>query len=201
MKKQPEITNATRSRIIDAFWILYKEKSIDKITVADITAITGNNRSTFYHYFQDVYDVLEQIEKDLLSEVSRDVQRFLTNKVFEEGRRDINILYSISMPIFKKNEDKIFTLVGKNGDPKFTDEFRSRMRGMLIMFWGLPKDTEHLDYLIDYTYSAMIGLMTKWYENGNDLNDEAFFKLAQDLLANGVLGYLQKQGKIKKIDV
>lgn len=42
---------------------------------------------------------------------------------------------------------------------------------------------------MEYTYSAMTGLMAKWYENGNDLTDDEFFKMAQGLVANGILGF------------
>lgn len=63
---------------------------------------------------------------------------------------------------------------------------------MLIHFWNLPEETKYLDYLMEYTYSAMIGLMAKWYENGNDLTNDEFLKMAQGLVANGVLGYLKK---------
>lgn len=192
MKKQPEVTAATRQKIMDAFWTIYKEKAIDKISVAEITRITGNNRGTFYHYFKDVYAVLEQIEDDLIKQVNMEVSAVLSDHSFEGSSRDINLLYSISMPIFKKHEEKIFTLLGKNGDPKFTSEFRESVRTMLIQFWNFPNETERLDYLMEYTYSAMIGLMAKWYENGNDLTDDEFFKMAQSLVANGVMGYLKE---------
>ena len=177
MQKQPEVTAATRKKIIDAFWTIYKEKPIDKISIAEISRITGNNRGTFYHYFKDVYAVLDQIEDDLMNQVTAEVKA----------------LYSITIPIFKKHGEKIFTLLGKNGDPQFTSRFRESSRALLIQFWNLSDQTEHLDYLIEYTYSVMIGLMAKWYENGNDLTDDEFFKMAQGLIANGVLGYLKKQ--------
>lgn len=191
MKKQPEVTAATRQKIMDAFWKLYKEKAIEKISIAEITKITGNNRGTFYHYFKDVYAVLEQIEADLIKQVNTEVNEALRNRSFESDTRDINVLYSISTPIFKRHEEKIFTLLGKNGDPKFTDEFRESIRAVMIRFWNLPNEMEHEDYLMEYAYSAMIGLMAKWYENGNDLTDDEFFRLAQGLVANGVLGYLK----------
>ena len=189
MKKQPEVTAATRQKIMDAFWTLYKEKAIDKISVAEITTITGNNRGTFYRYFKDVYAVLEQIEADLLRDVGGEVQHILSSHIFEDHLRDINLLYTMTIPIFKKHEEKIFTLLGKNGDPKFTSEFRKSIQSMLIKFWDFSDDTEHLDYLLEYTYSAMFRLMAKWYENGNDLTEDEFFKMAQGLVANGVLGH------------
>ena len=192
MKKQPEVTAATRQRLMDAFWMIYKTKAIDKISIGEITSATGNNRGTFYHYFKDVYEVLEQIENDLISQVHIEVTEALSNHTFEENSKDINVLYSISAPIFKRHEEKIFTLLGKNGDPQFICAFRDSFREMLIQFWSLPKETPHIDYLMEYTYSAMIGLMAKWYENGNDLTDDEFLKMAQSLVANGVLGYLNK---------
>ena len=155
--------------------------------------MTSNNRSTFYHYFKDVYAVLEQIENDLLKEVRTEVTNALKKQSLETGLIDINYLYSISIPIFKKHEEKIFTLLGRNGDPKFTNEFRENIRSTIIQFWNLSEKIEHLDYIIEFSYSAMIGLMAKWYENGNDLTDSDFFKMAQGLVANGLIGYLKNQ--------
>ena len=148
MKKQPEITAATRRKIMDAFWTLYKEKAIEKISIAEITRITGNNRGTFYHYFKDVYAVLEQIEADLLQQVNREVSEAFRNSPYAAGERDLDWLYSVSMPIFKRHEEKIFTLLGKNGDPKFTGVFRESIRAILIEFWNMPDGIEHLDYLM-----------------------------------------------------
>lgn len=60
---------STHQSLIDAFWELYTQKRIDKITVREITAKAGCNRGTFYEYFLDVYDVLEQIENGLIPEI------------------------------------------------------------------------------------------------------------------------------------
>ena len=191
MKKQPEITAATRRKIMDAFWTLYKEKAIEKISIAEITRITGNNRGTFYHYFKDVYAVLEQIEADLLQQVNREVSEAFRNSPYAAGERDLDWLYSVSMPIFKRHEEKIFTLLGKNGDPKFTGVFRESIRAILIEFWNMPDGIEHLDYLMEYAYSAMIGLMANCYQNAHDVTDDEFFRMAQGLVAKGILGYLE----------
>ncbi|MGN0158406.1 MAG: TetR/AcrR family transcriptional regulator [Brotaphodocola sp.] len=62
----------TKQKIIKAFWNLYREKSIDKITVKDITDACKIHRATFYLHFSDVYAVLEEMEEELLSEL-RDI--------------------------------------------------------------------------------------------------------------------------------
>ena len=192
MKKQPEVTAATRKNLMDAFWTIYKDKAIDKISISEITKITGNNRGTFYHYFKDIYEVLEQIEDDLIEKVRTDVIDALSKNSSGDSPRDVHALYTISMPIFRRYEEKIFTLLGKNGDPEFPGKFRENFRTLLIQFWDFPDQPEQLDYLMEFTYSAMIGLMSKWYENGNDMADDEFLKMAQGLVANGVLGFLAK---------
>lgn len=58
----------TKENIKSAFWNLYKEKQIGKITVSELCKIAGYHRSTFYEYYQDIYDVLEEIESELITE-------------------------------------------------------------------------------------------------------------------------------------
>ncbi len=59
----------TKQKIVKAFWKLYREKNIDKITVKDITDACKIHRATFYLHFADVYAVLEQMEEELLDEL------------------------------------------------------------------------------------------------------------------------------------
>lgn len=192
MKKQPEVTATTKRNIMNAFWSLYKEKRIDKITITEITNITGNNRVTFYHYFKDVYAVLEEIEDNLIKEIHKETIQILSNHYFEGNTRDVNSLYRLTFPIFKTYEEQIFTLLRRPENIKFAVEFKTTFKKLLIQFWNLPEDIKYIDYLMEFGYSAMIGLISKWYDNGNDLDDEEFLKMAQGLLANGFLGYINK---------
>ena len=47
MKKQPEVTEATKRKFTDKFCELYEKKPIDRITVREITESLHYNRSTF----------------------------------------------------------------------------------------------------------------------------------------------------------
>ncbi|MBQ8625170.1 MAG: TetR/AcrR family transcriptional regulator [Agathobacter sp.] len=49
MKKQPEITDATRQAFIDVFCEYYLERPIEKITVKEISEKAGYSRVTFYN--------------------------------------------------------------------------------------------------------------------------------------------------------
>ncbi len=67
MKKNPEITDATRNKLIQSFCTLYKEKPVSRITVKEITDLAGYNRSTFYQYFSDVFSLLEYVEDEMIA--------------------------------------------------------------------------------------------------------------------------------------
>lgn len=69
MKKQPQITEQTKANLKDAFWKLYTEKPIEKISIKEITDLAGYNRGTFYLYYKDVYDIFSQIEDELLDKI------------------------------------------------------------------------------------------------------------------------------------
>ena len=51
---------STKENIIEAFWKLYAEKPIEKITIQELMNKAGYHRSVFYVYFKDIYDLLEQ---------------------------------------------------------------------------------------------------------------------------------------------
>ncbi|MGG4471523.1 TetR/AcrR family transcriptional regulator [Paenibacillus alvei] len=73
MKKQDPRIQRTRQSIIDSFYKLAKHKNFEEISIADITEEAKINRSTFYYHFMDKYDLVDAIQKEVI-----------TNKVFKE---------------------------------------------------------------------------------------------------------------------
>ena len=51
----------TYGAIIDSFWMLLEEKSMDKISVKDVVEIAQINRNTFYYHFKDLYELLDTV--------------------------------------------------------------------------------------------------------------------------------------------
>lgn len=70
MKKQPKITEKTQKNLIDAFLSLNKEQEIQKITINNICKLANYNRSTFYQYFSDIYELRNFIENSLLNNLN-----------------------------------------------------------------------------------------------------------------------------------
>ena len=55
------MSSLTRQAIIDCTISLAEQKPIKKITVNDIVKGCGITRNTFYYYYHDIYDVLDQM--------------------------------------------------------------------------------------------------------------------------------------------
>ena len=51
----------TKSAIQSSFLKLLSEKPFNKITVRDIVEECGLTRNTFYYYYEDVYDIVDEI--------------------------------------------------------------------------------------------------------------------------------------------
>ena len=67
----------TRKHIVDSFLSLIPDKDWDKISVKELCAAADITRGTFYQYFTDIYDLMEQLETYLLDDISSRYEELL----------------------------------------------------------------------------------------------------------------------------
>ena len=185
MKKQPEITARTRENLIQAFWSLYCEKKIEHITVKEITDKAGYHRSTFYEYFVDIYDVLNQLEDALLEHSKMNVIKSL-----DAGSKD-DFTQKIAN-IYEEKGNYLSVLLGENGDPQFAQKMKSIMRPALSNALGLSEEDIHTSYIFEFGMSAIIGTITYWYNNKKELPAKELARLIRSMLETGVASEIQK---------
>jgi len=185
MNKRFEITAQTKQNLIDAFWSLYTEKRIEDITVKDITHKAGYNRGTFYKYFTSVYDVLEHIENSLIPSLDQ-----LPPVSTPSG--------SLGMPmdaffaLFNKNRQYYAVLLGESGDPAFASKLKNSIKPTIMrIFINEPTVARmELDYILEYTLSAMIGIMSYWFNQTDPIPNEKLHELIHRLMEQGVMRQL-----------
>lgn len=186
MSNRNEITIQTRQNLIDAFWVLYCEKRIEKISVKEITAKAGYNRSTFYEYFKDVYDVLEQIERSIIPTLDEIPPISIQTKMH-------GMPMDSFVALFQKNEKYYLILLGDHGDPGFASKLKNSLKPLILNeFSNKPNVNQiELDYVLEYTLSAMIGIMSYWFSQKNKLPNEQLLKLINKLMEEGVTRLLE----------
>ena len=56
-----QMSSFTKKEIISTFFKLLEQKPLSKITVKNIVEACGINRNTFYYYYKDIYDLVDDI--------------------------------------------------------------------------------------------------------------------------------------------
>ena len=185
MKKESENTTQTKENLTQAFWSLYQLKKIEQITIKEITDKAGYHRSTFYLYFVDIYDVLNQLEEALLEYLKEQVLSSLENGPNDDITQKLASMY-------ETKGDYFGTLLGENGDPYFSQKMKAVMRPALSNAFGLPEKDIHTAYIFEFGLSALIGTLTYWYNNQREIPSKEMVKLTKSMLATGLLPEIQK---------
>jgi AcrR family transcriptional regulator len=154
MGKKPQISAATRQKLQDAFWQLYQEKGIENISVKEITDLAGYNRGTFYLYYKDTYDMLNQIERQILP----DIPRYPDNAPAGE------YIWKAAQSYFRHRE-YLTVLLGPHGDPVFREKIRQGLLQFLechlTQFQDEP-DPVKRDLMLEFCASGSLSLIIAW---------------------------------------
>jgi AcrR family transcriptional regulator len=189
MRKNPILTEQTRQNLIDAFWELYSNKRIEKITIKEITTKAGYNRSTFYEYFTDVYDLLDQVENQLITKLQELPLRQLSSEGVAFPLETLVTMYADYSKYF-------VVLLGDHGDPSFQRKMKESFKPMIkakLLAQGAPEGFE-LDYSLEYALSAMIGILDYWFRQGQTPEIEKLMVLIGQLSTDGIMNVLKPGG-------
>lgn len=182
MGKRIEIKAQTKQNIIAAFWSLYCEKRIESITVKEIAHLAGYNRGTFYEYFSDVYDVLADIEKSLIPTLNE-----LPPVLISSGT--LGMPLDAFFELYERNSKYYSVLLGERGDPAFASKLKNAIKPMIMqIFSNIPNvNLIELDFIMEYTLSAMIGIMSYWCQQTNACAYDELHQLIYRLMEHGVI--------------
>ncbi|WP_028263844.1 TetR/AcrR family transcriptional regulator [Atopobium fossor] len=140
-----------RDTIVFTFIDLLKENRFDKITVMQLCQAAGISRSSFYNYFDDIFEVIQAIEDAILSSFSQ-VDITAISKI------DAGLVHDYHPDKFKlqppigfnewfdccdAHRASLQAMLGPHGDPYFEEKFyRSIKRhvNMLMDMDHMPND-------------------------------------------------------------
>ena len=78
----------TKKALYDALLILLKDKTINEITVTELTTKADVNRATFYFYYTDLIDMLQQIQNEAFEAYKEGNERHVhTAPVKSKGKK------------------------------------------------------------------------------------------------------------------
>ena len=176
-------TEQTKQNIIDAFWLLYQKGGMSQVTITKICQKAGYNRSTFYAYFKDAYDVLETLEQQLFSP-----DHIMEELIFPlMHANDPTQLFEGIITLFDSLSPYLPVLLSEYGDPLFRRKLLDLLAPVLYKRFSSSDYTERaLSYIFEYQNAALLATIARWYQNGKDIPKETLIKLLITLTQNGL---------------
>lgn len=169
----------TRKDLETAFWKLYAQKSVEGISIRELTETAGYNRGTFYLHYQDIYALLESVENELLDHMHRCIDRCPV----EPSKPDLLALMTSMLALYEKNRDHLVILLGDNGDASFRRRLKDLMKDIPI--WrasdpSLPLSAGERDLLLGQTAAGVLSLITDWLEDSRGVSAVTLLHLIYD---------------------
>ncbi|HVI42251.1 MAG TPA: TetR/AcrR family transcriptional regulator [Anaerovoracaceae bacterium] len=181
----------TRKAIKTSLIKIMSEKDISDITITEIAEEADINRKTFYAHYKDLYDILDEIENDLITKLfhildSADILKSMYNPypLFKELTNEINKDFEFyRLLVQSKNYNSLLN--------KIQGIFKER-------FLELTKDTVKLDretlsFIIDFISSGITSVYKEWFRSERDISLEQLSKALSMLIGNGLNSVLEKK--------
>ena len=162
-----ERVGITKESIRTAFLQQMGEAGFQKINVRSLTAKAGVNRSTFYLHYADKYELLDQVEDELLHEI----RQIITDTLHETLRNAGTMLtarktiYGGAVRVLRYIQSHHFAfsvLVGPKGDPGFSIKYGTIVADIITAVklpLSLPLPA---DYLAAIVSGAHISIIRAW---------------------------------------
>ncbi|PJI07167.1 MULTISPECIES: TetR/AcrR family transcriptional regulator [Clostridium] len=152
----------TKSALLKCLTKLMSQKKLNDITVKELTELADVNRSTFYLYYKDIFDMVEQIETEMFDEFIKIFQSL--NK---ENDRYANFLsfYTYIFEYVQSNAEICKILLGHDGDYAFIQKFKDAIMQTKPPFNGAISEIK-IHFLRPFIISGFIGVVQQWLEDG-----------------------------------
>lgn len=161
----------TQLAIRDALVALIKEKGFDALTVSDIVLRANINRGTFYLHYKDKFDLLEQTETEVITEMQH---IFLGTNSLPIGDSDtagqLQRLAISLLEYVKEHADLMHAFLGLQGNYSFITRIRNMAEQNLKLGALSVLSEENFlvprEYLISYVLHANLGVLQAWFLTG-----------------------------------
>ena len=149
------------SLICDTLVDMMEEMPFDKIRVTQLVERSGISRSTFYVYYESVFEVLQYVEDRVIDTIIADRQ--VTTDISKDEMMDIFVNLRKSIRTF-------YILTGSNGSPSFYAKLASRNRNSLLLLaekLGSKTTATELQIINEFTLAGKIKVFQWWAEHDN----------------------------------
>lgn len=168
MKKRPEKTEQTKADLKEAFWRLYADKPIEKITVGEVCKLAGYNRGTFYLHYRDLYEMLATIEASLLEGMTECVEACMKRLRNDSSKVSLIAACKDVVLYYERNKPFITVLLSEQGDPAFIYKLKENLKPLwreYVIDSDNARSEGEIDLMLEYTLAGTLFMISRWLSN------------------------------------
>lgn len=172
----------TKKALKDAFLTLLEQKTVDQISVTELTNLAQVNRATFYFYYTDILDMLQQIQNE--------AYQLFENAVTESDHK-INSVENFTayaemiLTICKENEAVVRFIIKNDTNNRLYTQIRH------LMMLNIPDSkatfelTNPARYTTNFLLTAIVGIIIDWMDEGMVIHPREMAEFLANLYLNG----------------
>lgn len=182
-KKMDQRVRLTRNLLENALVQLMQEQHISKISIRAICEVAGINRSTFYAHYTDQYDLLNQVEQEVLDNLNN----YLSKQDLDENHPiSIQVLTKV-LDYFKENIELFKALLSENCDFAFQKDLME-LAQVISSQQNQSLDVRTQEYIKTFYLTGAISMLQKWLHDDTDESPAQMAEFIIQIVYFGVSG-------------
>lgn len=176
--------------IKESFIDLYESGGIDKVSVQNLCKNANISKTIFYRYFDDKYQVLECIEKELLDGLRQTNEALKTAPIGEYKKgQPFPVFFETAEFVYSKR--KYFkALLSAHGDPQFIFKWKKQIRLDVRTKFDHDNITGYnLDVVTELFAAATIGLYTYWFFENPAMSCQEISEIGGNMLCGSFYNF------------
>lgn len=168
----------TKMVIKNSFIQLLEGQPVNKITVKDVCELAEINRATFYKHYMDCFDLLKQIEDEMIAELQQLVQ---------DGphKNQVDMFKKIFSKI-KEDKELYITIASEYGDITLPNRilnlcYEQMYPSLEDQFPNMTKTKQ--EWLYYFSASGCSGVLNHWINSGMKEDTSEISQFMGDLLS------------------
>lgn len=187
----------TEKLLKNALIKLMIEKGFDKISIKDLTEEADINRATFYLHYKDKYDMLEQCENKILTEINEVIDNIAkknpNNFILPSDKEKLLPVFTFVYSYIKENADFMKVILGPNGDLSFQTKLKNFIEGWLLKNISINHEIDKIPikYIFTFASSAQLGIIQKWLKSGMEETPQELASIVSDVIGSVYIGLVR----------
>lgn len=154
--------NRTQKALRDSLAGLLLEKPLKAIKVQELTDRAGIHRLTFYKYYQDIYDLYEQIQQTIIEDMGQLMM------AYNQDSGDIFYRHLIEYVDNNRNVFRVLFSLNPSYEMYYHFMIALEEKGKTIWLSSqvVSDQMEHADYFVHYHTSGCMAIVARWASSG-----------------------------------